>query len=70
MLLKCDCVNSSADARYGQGIRRHSALVPFDGRPGKQPKNVPKPQQEFICNYCAYVRTMARGKLTGAKSGA
>ena len=69
MLLKCECVNSSADVQYGHEIRPHSALVPFDGRPGEQLKNVPKSKQEYACDLCSYVRTLATGKKTGAKSG-
>jgi len=67
MLLKCECVNTSADARYGQDIRPHSALVPFCDRPGSQPRGKVKSQQEYCCNLCSYVRTLAVGQKTGAK---
>ena len=67
MLLKCDCVNSSADAKYGKGIRRHTALVPIQERPGAKAVHVARAYQEFACVECSYVRTLARGKQTGAK---
>jgi len=65
MILKCECVNSSADMLYGKGYRPHSALMTFRDRPGRQ---VATPQQEeYCCDYCSYVRTKARGLRTGEK---
>lgn len=66
MILKCDCVNSTADTLYGQGRRPHSALVKFCDRP--VPRRGVKPEhEEYCCDYCSYVRTKAKGAVTGAK---
>jgi len=66
MILKCDCVNSSADALYGNGIRPHSALVKFADRPSPR-RGVKSDQEEYCCDFCSYVRTKARGMQTGEK---
>jgi hypothetical protein len=66
MILKCDCINASADALHGKGFRPHSALVKFRDRP--KPRRGVKPiREEYCCDYCSYVRTKARGLETGLK---
>ena len=66
MLLKCDCLNSTADTIHGRGWRPHSALVKFCDRP--VPKRDIKPEnEEYCCDFCSYVRTKAGGLRTGAK---
>ena len=66
MILKCECVNSTADAIHGKGVRPHIALVKFCDRP--TPRFFVKPQyEEYLCQFCGYVRTMARGLQTGKK---
>lgn len=67
MILKCNCDNSTADTLHGKGFRPHSALVKFRDRPGTQPKAVKPSQEEYVCDYCSYVRTKAKGLATGAK---
>lgn len=59
MLLKCVCYNTTADQLHGKGRRLHLRLATFPP---------PRPQ-EYICAYCNYVRTKARGLQTGAKEG-
>lgn len=70
MLLKCDRINTSADAKYGPGLRPHSALALFHERPGDANKGPVKPaeRQEFCCTCCAYVRTLAQGRQDGKKT--
>ena len=65
MILKCDCVNSTADSLHGKGLRPHSALVRFRDRP--KPMSAVEAAEEHCCDCCSYVRTKARGLLTGAK---
>ena len=66
MLLKCDCVNTSADVLHGQGYRPHSALVKFRDRPTPK-RGVKSEHEEYCCDFCSYVRTRAKGLVTGAK---
>jgi hypothetical protein len=65
MLLKCDCDNSTADALYGKGVRPHSPLVKGADRP--TPRIVRPQYEEYLCTYCSYVRTKAKGLVTGVK---
>ena len=55
MILLCNCVNSSADAIYGRGKRPHVKLV----KTGLF--------NEYLCEFCSYVRTEAQGRRTGEK---
>lgn len=67
MILKCDCVNSTADTLHGSGLRPHSALVKFADRPGPQRTGVRADQEEHCCDFCCYTRTKAMGLVTGRK---
>ena len=67
MLLKCDCINSTADTLYGRGIRPHSALVKFADRPNSVRFSVTTPNEEHCCDFCSYVRTKVKGMVTGVK---
>ncbi len=67
MILKCDCFNSTADALHGDGFRPHSALVKFADRPEPR-RGVKAEHEEYCCDYCSYVRTRARGLLSGEKA--
>jgi hypothetical protein len=66
MILKCDCDNTMADALYGKGFRPHSALAKFADRPTPRPGVKPE-CEEYCCDYCSYVRTKAKGLVTGKK---
>lgn len=59
MILRCECCNTTADAIYGKGRRPHIKL-----------KAHPLLRQldEYLCEFCDYVRTLARGRRTGKKS--
>lgn len=66
MILKCNCINSSADSLYGNGLRPHSALVKFAERP--TPRTcVSPPNEEYACDYCSYARTKVKGMVSGVK---
>jgi len=56
MILLCNCINSTADARYGKGKRPHVKLEKTG------------PIQEYLCEFCYYVRTKAQGRQTGEKT--
>ena len=58
MILLCDCYNSTADALYGKGKRPHSKLTTIPSQPR---------QQEYLCDLCYWVRTLAEGRRTGEK---
>ena len=66
MMLKCNCINSTADTLYGNGFRPHSALVKFGDRPKPIP-GVKAEHEEYCCDFCSYTRTKAKGLVTGAK---
>ena len=55
MILRCNCVNSTADAVYGRGKRPHVKLEKVGLI------------QEYLCEFCSYVRTEAQGRQTGVK---
>jgi len=57
MILRCDCVNTSADAVYGRGLRPHTTLNPA------KMEAFPR----YCCVFCSYVRTDIVGRRTGAK---
>ncbi len=59
MILLCDCYNTTADAIYGKGKRPHIKLATIPVIPQ---------QQEYLCGFCSYVRTLAQGKRTGKKA--
>ena len=70
MILKCNCINSTADSLHGNGLRPHSALVKFRDRPGALQKAGGNPEfEEYCCDYCCYTRSKATGLATGAKTG-
>ena len=56
MILRCNCVNSTADAVYGRGKRPHVKLEKVGLI------------QEYLCEFCSYVRTEAQGRRTGEKT--
>ena len=57
MILRCNCVNSTADAVYGRGKRPHVKL-----------EKTPGHFQEYLCEFCSYVRTESQGRRTGEKT--
>lgn len=66
MVLKCNCINSTADSLHGNGWRPHSALVKFHDRPNTK-RGVTPENEEYCCDFCCYTRTAKKGRLTGAK---
>ena len=62
MILKCECFNSTADALYGKGWRPHTKLAT------SRAAELNSSLQEHMCEYCYWVRTLARGRKDGQKN--